>query len=144
VATLLEALQEHCAEAITTPFVWGTSDCTLWAADWVLRATGRDVATDLRGQYTTEFECRRKLRAAGGLQAVVAAALGSLEGFASVEATQDAPAGAIGLVATRRGAACALRLHSGRWACKTSDGLWFTYHALAGWKFKCPLLSPLS
>jgi len=36
------------------PFKWGKNDCCLLVADWVLFATGNDVAADFRGKYRTE------------------------------------------------------------------------------------------
>ena len=36
------------------PFKWGKNDCCLFVADWVLFATGNDVAADFRGNYRTE------------------------------------------------------------------------------------------
>lgn len=34
-----------------TPFVWGVSDCALFAADGILAITGTDIASDFRGKY---------------------------------------------------------------------------------------------
>ncbi len=37
------------------PFVWGTSDCALFVADWVQAATGlADPAAEWRGRYASE------------------------------------------------------------------------------------------
>ena len=36
------------------PFKWGKNDCCLFVADWVLFATGNDVAADFRGNYRTK------------------------------------------------------------------------------------------
>jgi hypothetical protein len=36
------------------PFVWGTNDCALFAADGIKAITGVDIATDFRGKYTDE------------------------------------------------------------------------------------------
>lgn len=32
-------------------FQWGRQDCCLWACDWVLEATGIDIAASFRGTY---------------------------------------------------------------------------------------------
>ena len=36
------------------PFTWGSNDCCLFAADWVLAATGRDIALEVDGGITPE------------------------------------------------------------------------------------------
>lgn len=38
-------------ERRTQPFIWGTNDCSLWAADAILSITGEDFAADVRGTY---------------------------------------------------------------------------------------------
>lgn len=47
----------------TVPFVWGTNDCALFAADWVAALTGEDPAAWFRGRYTTEGGAARALLA---------------------------------------------------------------------------------
>jgi hypothetical protein len=37
------------------PFVWGSNDCALFAADGIKAITGIDIAADFRGQYTTQL-----------------------------------------------------------------------------------------
>ncbi|MEP4195986.1 MAG: hypothetical protein ABJL99_10165 [Aliishimia sp.] len=49
------------------PFEWGQNDCALWCASAVKFVTGFDPASDLRGTYKTQFECRQKIIRAGGL-----------------------------------------------------------------------------
>ncbi len=44
-----------CARA-RAAFVWGKSDCALFAADGILAVTGVDIADDFRGKYATEAE----------------------------------------------------------------------------------------
>lgn len=41
-------------ERARTPFVWGSHDCALFAADGVLAMTGIDIASDFRGKYSDE------------------------------------------------------------------------------------------
>lgn len=135
-ATLLSALQQHCANGVTQPFIYGECDCTLWAADWAKIATGVDVAASRRGTYRTAIGCARVVKRAGGLEALVDSCLSQLPGYRS-EAPSEAPCGAIGLVETRLGPACAIRLHSGRWAAKTAAGLWFVPTAIKAWSFQC-------
>jgi hypothetical protein len=66
-----EALAVFLGRAARTPFVWGTFDCCLWLADWVLERRGVDPAADLRGRYASELGCARLLKRRGGLPAVV-------------------------------------------------------------------------
>lgn len=54
-------------------FVWGRRDCALVLADWLIANGIGDVASDLRGAYGTEAECKALLAARGGLVRVVAA-----------------------------------------------------------------------
>ncbi len=39
------------------PFAWGTHDCCIFAANWILALTGVDIAEDFRGKYTDEASC---------------------------------------------------------------------------------------
>lgn len=52
------------------PFAWGTADCWLWVADAVLACFGHDVASDVRGQYTSAERAAVLLRHLGGLRAL--------------------------------------------------------------------------
>lgn len=54
------------------PFLWGKNDCALWCASAVEHVTGYDPAKDLRGKYSTWFECRRLIMQAGGLEQLIA------------------------------------------------------------------------
>jgi len=49
-------------------FQWGVNDCALWVAGLVHAATGTDIADDLRGTYSTWWECRQVLFKHGGLE----------------------------------------------------------------------------
>jgi hypothetical protein len=73
---------------------WGYCDCTLFAADWVVAATGSDPGADLRGTYFDSIGARAVLHAAGGVDLLVGAKLGAL-GFRRVHAPHD---GDIGIV----------------------------------------------
>lgn len=44
------------------PFVWGTHDCVLWAADCVKTITGIDYAKDYRARYKTKRGAYRILK----------------------------------------------------------------------------------
>lgn len=39
-------------------FAWGISDCQMFPADWVLAATGRDPAAEVRGTYYCLATCQ--------------------------------------------------------------------------------------
>ena len=54
------------------PFQWGQNDCAMWCGSAVKWATGYDPAADLRGTYSTWFECRRVLMEAGGMDGLIA------------------------------------------------------------------------
>lgn len=51
-------------------FRWGENDCALFAADWVLEATGVDPAAQWRG-YASEAEAQAIIDAAGGMRSLV-------------------------------------------------------------------------
>jgi hypothetical protein len=63
---------EFAAARRAVPFAWGSNDCYLFAADAVLAMTGEDIATDLRGTYSTAREALRQQRAVGGIATVTA------------------------------------------------------------------------
>lgn len=58
------------------PFVWGLTDCALWAADAVAAVTGHDPASDVRGSYHTALQAVRMIRRRGGLFGLAADRLG--------------------------------------------------------------------
>lgn len=49
------------------PFAWGTNDCCIFAADWVLIATGHDIASAFRGGYSSALGATRIIEEAGGI-----------------------------------------------------------------------------
>lgn len=53
------------------PFAWGTNDCCLFGADWVLRATSKDLAADLRGRYGSALGAARILSRCGGVRGLI-------------------------------------------------------------------------
>ena len=78
---------------------WSYCDCTLFVADWVVEATGKDPAADLRGTYHTAEEAEAILQAHGGAHGLVEARLRPL-GFMRVLKPSD---GAIGIVRAATG-----------------------------------------
>ncbi len=47
-------LKQFLDAQLKASFSWGTNDCALFAADWVLERTGVDYASEFRGTYNTE------------------------------------------------------------------------------------------
>ncbi|TPM41536.1 hypothetical protein [Mesorhizobium sp. B2-3-4] len=78
---------------------WGFTDCTLFAADWVVEATGKDPGADLRGTYFDAEGAAMVLRAAGGVERLVDKKLRAL-GFAGTDEPRD---GDIGIVLAMAG-----------------------------------------
>lgn len=54
-------LESYLASARNAPFIWGSHDCALFAADWVAERMGVDPAADLRGRYDDEAGARELL-----------------------------------------------------------------------------------
>lgn len=129
--SLLADLAAHQRVGNTTPFVLGRMDCSLWAADWVLKQTGVDPAATWRGAYGTEREYMRLLLAEGGLVRVAARAVTRIG--ARQVAPADAQPGDIGIIVTERGPALAIRGQLA-WMAKTGDQLSTTPHASFAWR----------
>lgn len=55
-------------ERRAAPFVWGSNDCCLFAADWVLRCTGVDLAATFRGTYSSPLVAHRIINESGGIE----------------------------------------------------------------------------
>ncbi|MGO1080266.1 DUF6950 family protein [Inquilinus sp. CA228] len=130
-SSLLTDLATHQRVGNTTPFVLGRMDCSLWAADWVLRQTGIDLAASWRGAYGTEREYMRLLLAEGGLVRVAAKAMTRLG--ARQVASADAQPGDVGIIVTERGPALAIRGQLA-WMAKTGDQLSTTPDASFVWR----------
>lgn len=54
-----------------TPFQWGTNDCALMAANYVLAKTGVDFAAEFRGKYNSKYSAYRLIAGTGGLEGVL-------------------------------------------------------------------------
>jgi hypothetical protein len=87
-----ERLRNFCEERRDVPAVWGTDDCTMFAADWIERETGIALP---RPVYATKEEAHAQIAQAGSLMAVWGAALPS-----SFRRTESPVAGDIGIVDT--------------------------------------------
>lgn len=68
-------LPGYLAERAGRAFEWGVNDCCIFAADWVLRVTGRDPMQCLRG-YSDEDVARRLLELGGGIARIATQHLG--------------------------------------------------------------------
>lgn len=60
-------LADYLKKTSSDAFEWGRNDCALWCASAVAHELGIDPAEDLRGTYSTRFECRQLIMSAGGL-----------------------------------------------------------------------------
>ncbi|MGK7663384.1 MULTISPECIES: DUF6950 family protein [unclassified Marinovum] len=72
-------------ETRAEPFAWGRTDCAIWCADLVFRATGHDPATDLRGTYDTRFGYLQILKREGGLLQVVGRRMDRVPGLSPLD-----------------------------------------------------------
>ena len=72
-----ELLGAYLTAQLAQPFAWGQNDCCLFAAGAVQAITGIDLASHLRGQYSTAAEAARILADEGGLVALASANFGA-------------------------------------------------------------------
>jgi hypothetical protein len=63
---LTDHLPQFIESRLHTPFVWGSNDCALFAADAVLAATGVDIAEDFRGKYDSKLGAFRTIKEVTG------------------------------------------------------------------------------
>lgn len=106
--------------------------CAPFVCDWILARTGIDPIADLRGRSSSTI--RRRIRAAGGFEAMAMARLAS----AGLAETAAPAAGDVGIVLGRRGPTLAIRIAAG-WAGK-APGRGVTigaFPALAAWSVPC-------
>lgn len=66
-----QRLGDIVAQRLAQPFVWGSNDCVLFAADCVQAMTDVDLAADWRGQWDDQSSAVRVIVRVGGLEAVV-------------------------------------------------------------------------
>lgn len=88
-------LERFLLESSRGPWVWGKSDCTLWAADWVRLRTEQDPASEFRDAYETPRDIHRILEREGGFLAMVDKALASV----GIDRTDDPMTGDVGMIA---------------------------------------------
>ena len=70
-----QALAEYLRQRADRPFEWGVNDCCIFAADWVLAATGRDPMGGMRNTYDNESWAANTLETGGGLARLVSSKL---------------------------------------------------------------------
>lgn len=116
--TRAELLEEFITSA-TEPTVWGVSDCTMWAAEWVCLVSGRDLVT---AAYSSEEEARALIKRRGGLLKIWDVALADAGFFES----HDPQVGDVGLVETRLSGPVGVIFTSGGLALrrKHDGGVW--------------------
>lgn len=128
------SLADFLAAASRTPFAWGTFDCCLWLADWLVARGYPDPAVELRGRYRTARTCQRLVARNGGLLATVEACARR----ARLELTAAPISGDVGVVEalTRAGAGPVGALCLGRrWAILGERGLIVAeMRPLAAWR----------
>lgn len=59
------AMQNLITDRIDSPFIWGTNDCCLFAADIIKAMTGADIASEWRGAYSSEADLSNLLTSRG-------------------------------------------------------------------------------
>jgi len=126
-AEIADLLATYLREAAGTTFDWRWRNCHVFAADWVLRATGMDVGADFRGSCNSPHSAARAIRRAGfdDLAGCTAARMRQA-GFAEVDPAA-VQLGDIGIVMTipqngRPQQTLAIRARNG-WAALAPKGL---------------------
>jgi hypothetical protein len=126
------ALTTYMHERANAPFVWGVNDCCMFAADWVMRATGRDPIEALRGSWTDEASASHMLNAPGGLIRLVNT-WGAREPLPTVATAQR---GDVILFESGQGPALGICVGEKFAALKPPQGIGYfsMRHALAAWR----------
>jgi hypothetical protein len=87
-------LSEYLAATLKSPWRWGSTDCTIWVADWIYARTGIDPADKYRGTYANADECRALIQREGGFMPLV----GMLMDEAGFDRTQSPADGDVGII----------------------------------------------
>lgn len=123
----LVSLDAFIARSRRRPWQWGVADCAMWAADWVLEATGIDPATRYRGAYHDADRAQALLKQEGGYVPLI----GWRMDQAGFQRTQSPQTGDIGIVNAPVGLCdrmpvvgtiCAIRRGS-MWVARSARGL---------------------
>lgn len=112
---LTEKMDAFLAEIAGSPLVWGESDCTMQAHNWVVHSTGVQPNTI---QYSSEQEAHRLIEEKGGLENIWFEAMSPH--FRQVAQANYGDVGIIGLTGGKKvgcifvaGGAAVLRTHNG-------------------------------
>jgi hypothetical protein len=70
-------LERFVAARMAMPFVWGSNDCAIFAADCVHAITGQDPAPAGLRRHTTAKQAYRAIARHGGLSSIATDALGA-------------------------------------------------------------------
>lgn len=116
------SLPEFLRRASRTGFIWGTHDCALYLADWIVEVRGVDPAAHLRGRYASELGCARLLARAGGLEALVGACLAGV-GIGRTDAPQLGDVALVAAPTPRGERPCGAICTGPRWAMLGARGL---------------------
>ena len=77
------SLSDFLVQRADMPFMWGSNDCLMLAADAVLAITGSDLAADMRGTYATAEQAQEVLSQFGAtVEDALDARLGSRKSVA--------------------------------------------------------------
>lgn len=63
-------LSDYIIRHMNDPFIWGSNDCVLFAANWIRLATGKDYLNDIEPWFSMRQAIRIQLQH-GGLEAIV-------------------------------------------------------------------------
>ena len=108
------AIDDYLTAATRLPWIWGTSDCTIWVADWCVRHFTHDPAAAFRGMYDDEAGAE-KLIAAGLVRTIA-------PWMVPLRITCAPVAGDVGIIDIR-GREVAAIWAGRRWAFRTPRGL---------------------
>ncbi|WP_026618344.1 hypothetical protein M728_000389 [Ensifer sp. WSM1721] len=116
---LIEPLRTFVEEAQESESVWGVSDCTRWAADWVEQVHGRSLELP---RWSSREEAHQLIAAAGSLEALWSRSLADFRLFE----TGRPQLGDVGVIDTGRyGQVGGLFLHGEYFAWRAETGVAF-------------------
>ena len=123
--TSARALSEFLRKQSGRPFEWGSSDCSLFLADWWRHVHGADPAAHLRGTYSTPEGKDAVLRQHRNLQRLVTA-VAAQAGAPRTRAPNTGDFGLIAVAGRPYGAICTGRV-AGKscWVARSETGLTF-------------------
>lgn len=135
------SLLEYIEKSSLEKWSWGRLDCVLFTSNWVLEATGIDIAEPIRGKYSSIMSARRLIKKNGGFIPGISAHIDEL-----FNRTDDPKTGDIGIVDAPIsmknnmpvcGAIMAIRF-GGSWVCKTAYGVSAQpFNTVSAWSIDC-------